>query len=529
MTITSITAKNQHNGNGATTEFAYQFKVFDQAHLKVYLNDVLQAAGYTVSGVGNDNGGSVTFAAAPANGVKVTLKRQLDLKQELDLPSQGAFPSGSVEDNFDKLVMMLLDLDERLGRTLLLAISSALTGVSLPTPEAGKALGWNGTQDGLTNVAAAGGVTVSSAMVAPVNAASTSQFLDLVGASASGKSIFTAATALGAALATAASLAAQRTALELDNALPNLLVNGGMQVAQRAVPNLSTSHQYGKVDRWAGRASAGSVSAGTITQATGSAAASTGLALNFSGTTLTGSAKVAARYRMEAKDAVRLKNKTVTFSARLWHDIGASKNATVTFNKANAADDFSAVTAIATSSATAIPDQAATVITHTQALGDCANGLELILELDTGAITTKAWHIGEAGLYLGTAAPASFLTRPFEDDLRACMRYFEKTFPYATAPAQNLGSTAGAIGHKASGTEQFSEHWHFKVCKRAVPTITRYAPSGGGTTEWHDTNGATLLASGVGSVGETGALIVSTTSLAVSNSAYIHVTADAEL
>jgi microcystin-dependent protein len=193
MTISTTTAKNQYTASGAQTVFAYQFKVFAAAELEVYLGAMLQSSGFVVSNVGNDTGGNVTFAAAPPNGTVVTLKRRLPLVQALDLPTQGAFPSDAVEQQFDRLVMMLLDVDERLGRALLQSIVSTMTGVTLPAPVAGKALGWNGTADGLTNVEPSSGALLSVYMATVAAAADATAAQTLLGGTAVGRALFTAA------------------------------------------------------------------------------------------------------------------------------------------------------------------------------------------------------------------------------------------------------------------------------------------------------------------------------------------------
>jgi hypothetical protein len=193
MTISTTTAKNQYTASGAQTVFAYQFKVFAAAELEVYQGAMLQSSGFVVSNVGNDTGGNVTFAVAPLNGTVVTLKRRLPLVQALDLPTQGAFPSDAVEQQFDRLVMMLLDVDERLGRALLQSIVSTMTGVTLPAPVAGKALGWNGTADGLTNVEPSSGALLSVYMATVAAAADATAAQTLLGGTAVGRALFTAA------------------------------------------------------------------------------------------------------------------------------------------------------------------------------------------------------------------------------------------------------------------------------------------------------------------------------------------------
>lgn len=198
MTISSDVAKNQSVANGSQTVFVYQFKIFDQAELEVYLGDALQASGFSVSNVGNDNGGNVTFSVPPPNGTIVTRQRKPPLTQPLDLPTQGAFPSDSVEAQLDKLVMQIQYLKSLIDRSLLLAVSSTLTGLALPTPQAGKAIGWDAEADGFTNLEPNSGALASSYMATVLAAADAAAAQIALGGTTVGKSLFTAASDLAA-------------------------------------------------------------------------------------------------------------------------------------------------------------------------------------------------------------------------------------------------------------------------------------------------------------------------------------------
>jgi len=62
---------------------------------------------------------------------------------------------------------------------------------------------------------------------------------------------------------------------------------------------------------------------------------------------------------------------------------------------------------------------------------------------------------------------------PYDANLRRCQRYFYKSFPQGTAPAQNLttGNTA-LVGSKTNYVSAF----YFPITMRAVPSITTYNP-----------------------------------------------------
>jgi len=125
MTVTSTNQKVQFNGNGSTTVFAYNFKIFAQTDLSVILRS---AAGtetvqqlttkYTVSGVGVASGGNVTMGTAPASGTTLTILRVQPNLQGLDLVPNDPFPAGSMEDALDKLTFMVQTHDEEIGRAI---------------------------------------------------------------------------------------------------------------------------------------------------------------------------------------------------------------------------------------------------------------------------------------------------------------------------------------------------------------------------------------------------------------------------
>jgi len=125
MTVTSTNQKVQFNGNGSTTVFAYNFKIFASSDLSVILRS---AAGtetvqqlttnYTVSGVGEASGGNVTMGTAPASGTTLTILRVQPNLQGLDLVPNDPFPAGSMEDALDKLTFMVQTHDEEIGRSI---------------------------------------------------------------------------------------------------------------------------------------------------------------------------------------------------------------------------------------------------------------------------------------------------------------------------------------------------------------------------------------------------------------------------
>lgn len=153
MTVPSTTSRDQQAGNGVTTLFTVPFCILDQTYLRV----LFTAAGvttekalttdYTVDGVG-DPSTSVTFLAAPGNGVTITFLRRTAKTQETDYVPNDPFPAESHERALDKLTMQVQELDEvagENGRTI--KIPAEVSGVSteMQTPAASKLWGWDAT------------------------------------------------------------------------------------------------------------------------------------------------------------------------------------------------------------------------------------------------------------------------------------------------------------------------------------------------------------------------------------------------
>lgn len=129
-------------------------------------------------------------------------------------------------------------------------------------------------------------------------------------------------------------------------------------------------------------------------------------------------------------------------------------------------------------------------------------------------------------LEIGNVA-TSFEHRPFGVELFMCQRYYEKSFPYATAPAQNTGATLGAAYATGQVVNQaFSTSVTFAVAKRAAPTITTYAPDAA-TANW-STNTTTPTAV-TANIGDSAFALIGNTAVTAGNGYSIHWQAVAEL
>ncbi|AZS06567.1 tailspike protein [Alteromonas phage ZP6] len=111
MTIQNTSVESNHVGNGSTTVFAYGFKAYDEAHIKVEIDGVVQStSSYSASGIGNDSGGSVTLNAAPASGAEIRIYRDTPRVQQTDYQTYGRFPSETHERRLDYLTAMIQEI-----------------------------------------------------------------------------------------------------------------------------------------------------------------------------------------------------------------------------------------------------------------------------------------------------------------------------------------------------------------------------------------------------------------------------------
>jgi hypothetical protein len=137
MTVSSTAARVTYSGNGSTTGFAVNFYFLANSHLKVILLsssgvETLQVlnTNYTVSGAGNQAGGTVTMLTAPPAGSTLTITRNVPLSQDVDYQPNDPFPAESHEQALDKLTMIAQQQADGNARSLYFPItdSTAISG-----------------------------------------------------------------------------------------------------------------------------------------------------------------------------------------------------------------------------------------------------------------------------------------------------------------------------------------------------------------------------------------------------------------
>lgn len=120
-----------YTGNGVTTTFKYDFRIVDENHVRVIhgaldgtTTELVLGTDYTVTGVGDQDGGDIVLTAPLPSGEKVTHLRNAPFVQETDLENQGAYYAETVERSLDLSVMRDQQLAELMSRAVLVSATT---------------------------------------------------------------------------------------------------------------------------------------------------------------------------------------------------------------------------------------------------------------------------------------------------------------------------------------------------------------------------------------------------------------------
>jgi hypothetical protein len=266
----------------------------------------------------------------------------------------------------------------------------------------------------------------------------------------------------------------------------NALINGGMEVWQRGtsfVPVAATRTYC--ADRWAVK-----TAAGTLTSVSRGTAPTTGRTPFLM--TITGNAAVTTvdiDQRIEASNAVPLIG-PMTYSALITNGAVSTFAPTLFVECPTVTDNWAASNVRNNAGAGDVlqscPPGVTTRVTwsaDTSGYGDVAKGIAFRLRIPSGSldVNTKTVSITEVQAEPRPAVDGLwtlFEVENFGDEVDRCQRYFCKSFPYGTVPAQNAGSPGGKgfIQVAAAATAQGSNNHRWPTTMRGVPTLVTYNP-----------------------------------------------------
>ena len=136
MTVSTTIIKSSHNGNGSTTTFAYNFKIFADTDLVVIIRSSTGTettktltTHYTVAGAGDASGGSITFTAGniPVTGETVVIRRNVPQTQAIDYIANDPFPAETNEEGLDRATMIAQQVSEATDRSIKLSRTNTMT------------------------------------------------------------------------------------------------------------------------------------------------------------------------------------------------------------------------------------------------------------------------------------------------------------------------------------------------------------------------------------------------------------------
>lgn len=165
-----------YNGNGATVDFGFEFKVYDEADVRVVEatdgveTDATLNSDYTVTLNGDqdaDPGGTITYLVAPPTGTTITLDGEnLEYSQPTQLPDGGSYRARSVENAIDRVVMLVQQVRGLFNRAIKVPVSdssSLSTTLPVASERANKVMGFD--TDGQPTVYEPDSAVTSSANV----------------------------------------------------------------------------------------------------------------------------------------------------------------------------------------------------------------------------------------------------------------------------------------------------------------------------------------------------------------------------
>jgi len=161
MTITTNDTRDEYTATAGQTLFNYTFKIFESTDLNVYVTPVGQdpdddtdiVTGYSVTGIGDEDGGTITLVDPTTAGDSVTIVSDIPESRTTDYQNNGDFLPDTVNDDFDRVVSLVKQANDKVNRTVSFQESEqGVSNLELPAPVSQNYLRWKSDLTGLENV-----------------------------------------------------------------------------------------------------------------------------------------------------------------------------------------------------------------------------------------------------------------------------------------------------------------------------------------------------------------------------------------
>jgi hypothetical protein len=192
MTITTESVKVVAQGNSATVTWPWSFLIPALDDLVVTLVDrssgnetVLAPSQFSVTGLGDPNGGSVTYPLSGSpltTATDIVVERFLPEVQETDLTNQGGAYPEDIEDALDYLTMICQQLQDQINRAIVFSVADTVEStLPVASARANLFLAFDSNGAPIAVAGLAGNVIVSAAMIPVVTAPTTADALIALG------------------------------------------------------------------------------------------------------------------------------------------------------------------------------------------------------------------------------------------------------------------------------------------------------------------------------------------------------------
>lgn len=532
MTLTTLTFDTTFSGDGSSgQQFPVQYPINADTEVQVFEAGVKKTlnVNYTVSGAGSPSGFTVTWIGNTVSGSNnYRILRVVELKQQSDYGNTGPLPPETVENDFDRAMMVAQQCLQRApdDGNVYDAQSKRIRNVADGT----------GAQDAVSLTQLQAQTFLQSGSIgAPANPGD-----DGKGLRANGGAVTYQVCLVPDAAAGDAGRALISTGDDLFDwhgvPLGNLVVNGDFRVAQRGT-SFNNSGQYINsddtwlLDRWLLLSDGNDrcdVSQETTTVPTGSYSA---IKLDTETVTAGPNAeKFGICQILESRDSLPLRGKAVSLSFKARTNTGAQiRNLraailswdgtadTVTSDVVSAwAAEGTNPTLVANwayvntalNLAVTVDSFGTHKIENQSVPTDCNNLAVFIWVDDKDHIAGDVVFITDVQLEISDIAH-DFERRPFSLELALCQRYFQKTFPYATAPVTN-GGRSGCLETRAGSEGDFTFYWVYSVTMRAQPTPALFNPDAANALPRNLTDGTDVAGGATAAGGDNALRIVNT-------------------
>lgn len=152
MTVESSTQDVTYDTDGVTLQYAVPFYFLDSAHVfadfvsaSEAITSLTNGIDFTVSGAGDEEGGTLTLAATKATGYKLHIYRIVPVTQETSYQQNSAFPAKTTETALDKLTMIAQQQASGVENSIRYPLAEYGTDGTLPyaSERAGNVLGFD--------------------------------------------------------------------------------------------------------------------------------------------------------------------------------------------------------------------------------------------------------------------------------------------------------------------------------------------------------------------------------------------------